>query len=158
MVYISALISEYFGMTIKIYLSVIANDHGKEFFTVAIYVVAILYCILLCYILLCGSHSRLIVIVNIDIVIPEPGDHPNPNIQVIGFGIEVELRRLAGGLRVPAEPPHSIQPVSYTHLMQAYTQSPLCAGMSTNGRFLTVKKWQAAFGRLPFVEAGVMMF
>lgn len=87
MVYISALISEYFGMTIKIYLSVIANDHGKEFFTVAIYVVAILYCILLCYILLCGSHSRLIVIVNIDIVIPEPGDHPNPNIQVIGFGI-----------------------------------------------------------------------
>ena len=46
---------------------------------------------------------------NIDIVIPEPGDHPNPNIQVIGFGIEVELRRLSGGLRVPAEPPHSIQ-------------------------------------------------
>ena len=51
MVYISALISEYFGMTIKIYLSVIANDHGKEFFTVTIYVVAILYCILLCYIM-----------------------------------------------------------------------------------------------------------
>lgn len=46
---------------------------------------------------------------NIDIVIPEPGDHPNPNIQVIGFGIEVELRRFAGGLRIPAEPPHSIQ-------------------------------------------------
>ena len=101
MVYISALISEYFGMTIKIYLSVIANDHGKEFFTVAIYVVAILYCILLCYILLCGSHSRLIVIVNIDIVIPGPGDQPNSDIEVVGFGIGVRsdgLIDLAGGL------------------------------------------------------------
>ena len=28
---------------------------------------------------------------------------------MIGFGIEDELRRLAGGLRVPAEPTHSIQ-------------------------------------------------
>ena len=118
MVYISALISEYFGMTIKIYLSVIANDHGKEFFTVAIYVVAILYCILLCYILLCGSHSRLIVIVNINIVIPGPGDQPNPDIEVVGFGIKVELRRLAGGLRIPAEPPHSVQRLEGRQLEQ----------------------------------------
>ena len=48
--------------------------------------------------------------------------------------------------------------LGFLFTMQAYTQSPLCAGMSTNGRFLTAKKWQAAFGRLPFVEAGVMLF
>ena len=84
----------------------------------AIYVVAILYCILLCYILLCGSHSRLIVIVNIDIVIPGPSDQPNPDIEVVGFGIKVELRRLAGGLRIPAEPPHSVQRLEGRQLEQ----------------------------------------
>ena len=46
---------------------------------------------------------------NIDIVIPGPSNHPNPDIQVVGFGIKVELCHLAGGLRVPAEPPHGVQ-------------------------------------------------
>ena len=30
--------------------------------------------------------------------------------------------------------------------MQVYTKSALRAGMSTNGRFLTAKKWRAALG------------
>ena len=82
----------------------------KNFSPWALIWLRFLYCGLLYYIILLRVfRNRLIVIVNIDIVIPGPGDHPNPNIQVIGFGIEVELRRLAGGLRVPAEPPHSIQ-------------------------------------------------
>ena len=36
--------------------------------------------------------------------------------------------------------------LGFLFTMQAYTKSPLRAGMSTNGRFLAAKKWQAAFG------------
>ena len=36
--------------------------------------------------------------------------------------------------------------LGFLFTMQAYTKIPLRAGMSTNGRFLTTKKWQAAFG------------
>ena len=31
--------------------------------------------------------------------------------------------------------------LGFLFTMQAYTKSHLCAGMSTNGRFLTAKKW-----------------
>ena len=46
---------------------------------------------------------------NIDIVVPKPGDQTNPDIQMIGLGIKVEFRCLVGRLCIAAEPPHGFQ-------------------------------------------------
>ena len=69
-------------------------------------------------ILLRVFRNRLIVIVNIDIVIPRPRDQPNPDIQMVGFGIKVELCRLAGSLRGSAKPPHGVQRLEGRQLEQ----------------------------------------
>ena len=91
----------------------------KNFSPWALIWLRFLYCGLLYYIILLRVfRNRLIVIVNIDIVIPGPSDQPNPDIQMVGFGIKVELCRLAGRLRVPAEPPHGVQRLEGRQLEQ----------------------------------------
>ena len=55
---------------------------------------------------------------DIDIVIPKTGDQPYPDIEMVSLGVQVELRGITGGLRVPAKARHGIQSFELRELEQ----------------------------------------